>query len=205
MLPSTFIIRKSDIPLHTNIFRLETAQALKKLIDIRMIESVSFKKSFPDTIIISVKERKPVALLLFNNKLFYVDQDGKLFSGIRSKFIKRLKNRLDYPVITGIDDSFKAEDKTRFIKLSLSLLYTLGEKSILSKEFVSEIHVDKKRGLSLTTIRRALPIFFGFKNFEKKNTRLNYVLTDIEKKHLKVLEIDLDFNKKVVVKKGEGI
>jgi len=156
---------------------------------------------FSNTFLIYDIISKNPSFFVKKNKLFYVGPEGKLISGLNSKLIKRLKNKNDYPVITGLSENFSPEDRNRFIKLSLRLLELLSEKSLFKKSFISEINIDKKRGLSLITTRNSLPLIFGLDNFEKKVIYLNYVLSDLEKKKIEVSEINLDFNKKIVVKK----
>jgi hypothetical protein len=54
--------------------------------------------------------------------------------------------------------------------------------------------------LSVTTVKDGIPINFGFNDFERKATELNFILSDLSHRGVKAKEINLDFNKKVVVK-----
>jgi len=201
LLPTSIIIKKAALPSGKNLFKLSTDIALDRLLELRQIETVNLKKTFPDTVVITVKERKPVALLLFKNKLLYADSSGKLISAQGSRYSRRFKNKNDYPVITGITENFSHEERTRFTKLSLNLLKILEKKSVLKNAFISEINVNRNKGLSVITSRNSIPLIFGFDDFEKKAIYLNYVLSDLDRKKIKVSEINLNFDKKIVVKK----
>jgi cell division protein FtsQ len=193
------IIKKLQLP-SSNLFMLDTSLAMEKIKQIRFIEKAFFKKSFPNTLLISIVERIPSALLLFKNKLYYVDDTGTIISGYKSKYVKKLTNKFDYPIITGIDDNFGTEERSNYISLALSLINKLANSVYFKNNYISEVLVDKLQGLSVITTGNPIPIVFGFDSFEDKAFYLSYVLDDLEKNKKKFCEINLNFDKKVVVK-----
>jgi len=200
LLADATIAQKADLPIGKNLFKIDTDDPKERVLALRLIESVSLRKSFPSTIVISVQERIPVALLLFNQKLFYIDNEGKLLSVVNAKSLKRLENKLDYPTITGITEAFDHSEKAKYISLSIFLLNIFKENPFLKDILISEINVNKDRGLSVITAKNSTPVLFGFDDYERKAFYLNQTLDDLKAKGIKIAEINLDFNKKVVVK-----
>jgi cell division protein FtsQ len=201
LLPAPLIIKKANLPAEKNLFSIDTKKAKESLLKFRVLEKVSFKKHFPNTMLITVKERVPIATFLFKKKLYYIDEKGKILSKVNSKLVKKISNKLDYPVITGINHNLPVNERKKMIALALKLLALFSYSPLLENVYISEVHVDSEKGLSILTSKNSLPIFFGFDAFARKIKYLSFVLRDLEKKQLQVSKINLDFQKIVVVKR----
>ena len=59
--------------------------------DFPQIEKVKFKKDFPDTLDISVEERKPVAIFYQNDNYFLIDKNGIVFEKVSESTSTNLK------------------------------------------------------------------------------------------------------------------
>ena len=70
----------------------EVENALKKN---DFIESFNIKKKYPNTLIIKIFERKPIAILIDNKKKFYISEEIKLMN------FKILENYDDLPYVFG--------------------------------------------------------------------------------------------------------
>ncbi|NIQ94698.1 MAG: cell division protein FtsQ, partial [Desulfuromonadales bacterium] len=76
------------------------------------------------------------------------------------------EDRLDYPVITGIDRSFlldKPEQGKELLENAMKIIDQLAERTIFSLDKVSEIHVDRKSSIALMTYRAGVPVQLGFR------------------------------------------
>lgn len=65
-----------------NLFRLDIHDVQSDLRPVPWIKSVAVEKKLPNTLVIHVTERKPVALALIGTTLRYVDGDGVVFADL---------------------------------------------------------------------------------------------------------------------------
>jgi cell division protein FtsQ len=69
---------------------------------------------------------------------------------------------------------------------------------------VSEVHLNRKKELTLYTLQGGVPIHFGSGDYADKLNRLEKVLPDLRSKLKSVEFLTLNYPKKVVVKMKEG-
>ncbi len=149
-------------------------------------------------IVIRLVERDPVALINLG-ELYYVDRRGVLFKPAL------MGGAYDFPVITGLKKEqfsqvpdkvpedlalvFKLMDELKFVKPPLYL----GN--------ISEIHLDRERGLSVIPSRAGWRVDLGFKDFQEKLTRFYKVWSDLSHKGqlARVGRINLNYPHRVVV------
>jgi cell division protein FtsQ len=95
-------IRKlSGIPYGENLFWADFTRAQKNLEKISAIEKFNFYRIPPASVLIKIKERKPIAVVVLENKSAVVDREGYLLN--RSpKISLNIPNLEELPVISGI-------------------------------------------------------------------------------------------------------
>lgn len=86
----------ADIPESMNIFSLNTANIKMRLMHDLRIAETDVSRRFPGTIVISIKERKPMAYVASNYGFIEVDKQGVVLA-----VFKNLK-QVNVPMITGI-------------------------------------------------------------------------------------------------------
>ena len=80
---SKIIIKKNLAFLYdSNLFFLNTSNIEKKLKKIALIESYQVKKIYPNKLRIKIFEKKPIAVLQYNKKKFYISENYNLFDYI---------------------------------------------------------------------------------------------------------------------------
>ncbi len=149
--------------------------------------------SFPDRLVILVRERKAVALLQGEEGLYLLDGEGTPFKKLEPD------EESDLPILTGCVREGKTDEA--LVKKSLALLnYLAGCKDIPAIGTVSEIHGNETFGLSLFT-DTGLCLQLGFDGYENKLKRLTPVMADLDRKNLKAgfLLIDLSDPAKINV------
>ncbi len=147
-------------------------------------------------LIIEVQERKPRALILFD-ELYLVDQHGEVFKKADSR------ERMDVPVLTGLSQKEVAKKDPPSMALILKALDLLGrmrERRVFNAGQVSEIHLSKQHGLTVFTIDGAIPIRLGTESFAEKLDRLEKILPDLRAKAQNIEYVDLNYPTKAVVK-----
>jgi len=130
------------------------------------VKSAKAWRQLPDTVVVKVEEYQPVALLQ-RDGLYYVDRSGAVFLEART-------DDLDYPVITGIDDTLARAhpDLPKLVlRDALWLLDTLDTRGLVPRSGVSEVAFQRTRGFTVHLQSRA-ELRFGLAGLERQIDRL---------------------------------
>ena len=104
MLSADEVRALAAIPLSENLFFAKFSRAEENLSKIHAIEEVRFYRIPPGTVLINIKERKPIAALLFQDKSAIIDGEGYILNR-NSNMTLNIPNQADLPVITGIGEN----------------------------------------------------------------------------------------------------
>ena len=175
------IVSLSSVDIHSNLLAMNVAQVKAKLENHPWVAQAAITREWPNRLIITIKEKKPVAILNQNDGLLYLDRTGSVIARAESQ------QELDFPVITGLAGLSvnKRRDglPRRPLQDVFSLLKLAGKgNSILPSQNISEIHINDEGGIILYLLDRPFPIHFG--NEGKISTRyyrLVKVLRDLYK------------------------
>ena len=190
------ILALSDIQPGTSIFDLDLALIGSKNEENLWISRVQVERVLPRSVVIRVEERKPLAIVSLGY-LYYMDAEGTLFKVLESE------DRLDYPVITGIDRSFlleKPEESRKLLREAVGLIRILQARSRFGLEDVSELHLDPASGIDLFTYVGGVPVHMGHANYELKLDRLEEIYKELEPRLPGLKYIDLNVLDRVIVK-----
>ncbi|MFA6419161.1 MAG: FtsQ-type POTRA domain-containing protein [Candidatus Margulisiibacteriota bacterium] len=91
----------SGLPLGRNLFFTSFRPAHKKLDRVGVIKKHRIRRLPPATILIVVEERRPIAVLVINNRFTIVDRDGYILNNVPALNLQ-LDNITDLPVISGL-------------------------------------------------------------------------------------------------------
>lgn len=164
------------------------------------VKDVSLTRKVPDTIIVEIIERKPLAILDFKNK-FYVDEEAIPFKRVQPG------EDLKLPVITGITrmQFLKEPEATKkYIKIAFGLLNILKKRSDQFRpENIAELNLDEARGVTVFT-RDQVEVKVGFGKFEEKFNRLGRVLAllKIRGQEKGLVYINLECGPKVIIRRA---
>ena len=191
----------SKVDIHSNLLAINTVQVKSLLESHPWIAEAEVTRDWPNRLMISVKEKKPVALLSRNSGLFYLDNKGRIIAAASSS------QELDFPVVTGLESyTFNSTPSTQapeILQDALDLLkLAAGSNSILSEQNISEIHITENGELLLYLLERAFPIYMGKdRKISTRYYRLVKVLRDLYKtrEFSKVSYIRLDYQKDTIL------
>lgn len=179
------IIRSvADISTGVNIFKLDLAATAANLKTIPMVKEVQVTRSLPSTVVITVRERTPLALLPTGEGFIEVDEEGvylqKASAGVPG-----------LPVITGIQGDIPAPGQViRAERLGDALAVIRG----LPGEVVanlSEVHVAGDGQVRIYTIE-GIQCRFGLPTeIQEKGAVFSQILLELRKQGAKVKYIDL--------------
>ena len=96
-----YIKKKLSFLYDTNLFFLKTPNVEKQLIKISFIESFKIKKIYPNTIKITIFEKKPIVVLQNKQSKYYYTDKGDVINYINLKEFENL------PIVFGDKENFK--------------------------------------------------------------------------------------------------
>ncbi len=190
------IIAESNIKGGDNIFRLDLEAIGHKIEENPWVAKAEVGRVFPREITIRITEREARAIINIGY-LYYVDGNAEIFKVLSAD------DRLDYPVITGIDRNYlidNPENSKKLLKNAMAVIDRLAERTVFNVEKVSEVHVDRDNSIALTTFRSGVPVQLGFKGYAAKLDRLEQVYPELEPKLQGLKGIDLNVADRVIVK-----
>ena len=153
------------------------------------IGEVLVRVVFPDRLVISVKERKTIAVVK-TDRLFYLDQQGAILKEVGKG------ESLDYPIITGMEGGSLQADQiaaaVEFLRESVRFPYPAWQD-------ISEVHVSEVQGITFFTMNEGMEIRIGKGQYRGKLWRLNKVRELTPPQWKTARYIDLSFPGQVVL------
>ncbi|MDO3378833.1 cell division protein FtsQ/DivIB [Geoalkalibacter halelectricus] len=190
------VVDLSDILVGSSIFELNLDMIGRRIEENPWVKTARVNRIFPREIAISLEEREPRAIINLGY-LYYLDGGGEVF--------KLLSNgdRLDYPVITGIErsDILEQPEKTRArLHLALALLDELEQRRRFNLDSISELHLHPDEGIAVFTYIGGVAVHFGEGDFARKLDRLEHIYKELEPRLTALEYIDLKVPDRVIVK-----
>jgi cell division protein FtsQ len=196
----TELLNLAGIDFKASLMNLDLKEVGERLARHPWVEKTKVRRDWSRmAVIIEVQERVPSALILLED-LYVVDRLGEVFKKAGPK------DRLDLPVLTGLQPrEVRERDKeaTALILQALELLGLMGDGRGLSSQEISEVHLSRKKGLTLFTLGEGVPIHMGSGKLQEKIRCLEKVWPDVQRKYKNVEYLDLNYPRNVVVKMKE--
>ncbi|MCM8760660.1 MAG: cell division protein FtsQ/DivIB [Candidatus Omnitrophica bacterium] len=148
------------------------------------IKDVVVRISLPDKLVISMKLRKPVALVK-NAKYYPVDEEGVVIPGVsRADALK------DLPIIEGVN--LRQGAKNVNLRLALRLLKEIDESRFMAAYGVSLIIANEPSNMSFY-LKNGLEVKIGGESFRQRLDKLGRTLRDPRLLIDKIKYIDVRF------------
>jgi cell division septal protein FtsQ len=192
------IVALSGVSTGDNLLTLRLKTIGQQVSSNPWVASVRVQRFFPGTVVLSITERDPVAVVNMG-LLYYLDSNGEPFKPLG------FDDNLDFPVLTGIaEDDLNSDplNTRKALKSACELLTALKQHGSFILADVSEIHYDKGHGFTLFTNSESLPIKIGTDDFECKLQRFSNIYQNLMTQLPELQYIDLDYNDRIVVKKS---
>lgn len=185
------LIRLAGIRKGLSIFTADIVGGSKMLETDPWIHRAVIKRKFPDTIEISVKEHRPIAMIRMN-QAYLIDENGILFK-------KAAKNEHSYPCLTGFTEKTisRTGEAVQLLDTALALIHTLKTNNLLSSDL--EINMDRTFGITLANVNGQTKASLGFGNFDEKIVLLKKIKRDLSGRGLTAKEIHLKSTEKAYI------
>jgi len=189
------VIKTAALPQGESMFKLDLNGALEKVKAMDWVERAFIERRLPRSIVISVKERKPVALL-DNGELYGVDAEGRILPPSPALL------REDLPLISGVSGVAEAVGTTQAaetLKPALDLIAFLGKKDQVLAQDVSEVNLAEAGSVKVTFID-GIQASFDPPIEETDLERMAMVLSDLNQKGKRAATMDFRYRGMVLVK-----
>ena len=189
------VIKAAALPQGESMFKLDLNGALEKVKAMDWVERAFIERRLPRSIVISVKERKPVALL-DNGDLYGVDAEGRVLPGSPALL------REDLPLISGVSGVAEAVGTTKTaetLKPALDLIAFLQKKDSVLGQDVSEVNLAQVGSVKVTFID-GIQATFDPPIEETDLKRMALVLSDLNQKGKRAAAMDFRYRGMVLVK-----
>ena len=192
-LPADEVRAAAGIAPGMSIWEVDAAAAEARLAGHRWIRAARVRRELPHRVVIEVREERPLAIVALEDGKgeYYVSPHGHLFAPVEASDAR------DFPYLTGLARA-DLKDGERFgpraLHRALALLRQSGSLA------VSEVHVDRVRGLTLLPVRPSVPIELGWSGFAAKLARLPRVLTLWAGREGAIVAVNLRFDDEVIVR-----
>ena len=190
------VVALSEIKYGKNLFTLDLDLVQKNIMRFNWIKEVQIRREFPATVQISIVERKPQALLLAD-KLYLVDESGKVFANVMANDPK------DFPVITGftVDEmrEYPALARER-LNQAISFLHFLSVQDFYKENPVAEIHAEGSLGYTVYTVKQGLEIYYGMGDYKEKQAKLEKFKLSKFFEDKRYQRLDLDTKGRVIAR-----
>ncbi|MHB9029158.1 MAG: cell division protein FtsQ/DivIB [Candidatus Latescibacterota bacterium] len=190
------IIESAGIRPGENIFRANLTGAAELLREKFTAEDFTVFRKLPDTIVIRVRERKPVALINVG-KLVGVDAKGVSLPHIGADMVESL------PIITGVQSLAALSDPAVKKRLSagLQLLDAISRQAPGIQKRISEINVSNASTMGISLIDTGLEVIIGENGWAEKLPNLEKVITQVTGRMDSVRAVDMRFGEKIFLRK----
>ncbi len=194
------IISLAGITHETNLLAIDLKGVCRQLEQSPWIERAQVKRNFPDQLSISIRERKPVALINMDG-IYLIDENGIIFKKADGEEMLG-EDRQVLPILTGIDreEALGHRQGTAPLISQALAFMRIAEREGIPRSSISEIHLHPILGLTVYTTPGAVQIEMGFKPFETKCRRLCAIVDDLKNRNLVPKTIDLTYRHKAFIK-----
>jgi cell division protein FtsQ len=193
------IVKAAALPLGESMFKLDLNGALEKVKGLDWVDRVFIERRLPRSIVISVRERKPAALL-DRGELYGVDNEGRVLPSAPALL------REDLPLISGLSASTEALGTTKTaeaLKPALEAIAFLQKKDPVLAQDISEINLSEAGSVKVTFID-GIQATFAPPIGEEDLRRMALVLSDLNGKGKRAAAMDFRYRDMVLVKTREG-
>ncbi len=182
------LITAAGLAVGQNAFEVPPEDAQARLERHPWIASAHVSRRLPGTYSITVRTRRPVALLALE-ALYLVGEDGTLFKQVA------LDDPADLPVVTGVDRARFARDRAYRTSLLLdvvALMHDYRGAGLWRREPIGEIHFDADDSVGVYVGDDATHVRLGQAPFRGKLRKLRRILDRLREQESRAHYVYLD-------------
>ncbi|PYV90182.1 MAG: hypothetical protein DMG05_11265 [Acidobacteria bacterium] len=183
--------------LNRNLLALDIHQLRRSIELLPWVKETIAQRILPDKLVISVKERVPIAFARVERGTLLVDEDGILLENKPETL-----STFDFPVVSGLEASFDADalarNKKRIV-LYRDLMQSLDENGAGLSKDISEIYLRDMGNVSVIVSEDTVLVHLGAENFQEKFRRYLAMSKELKQKYPLLDSVDLRYSNQVVI------
>jgi cell division protein FtsQ len=193
------LLQKGGLENGVNLLALNLMEVKKNMESTPWVKSVYLHRELPNKLQVVVTEQQPIFLVLVQQELYYLNEEGIVFKK------SEMKEGASIPLLTGLEKKdwtptgqLKPSIHQELISLQRALSQG-GDPFYPNK--LSEVHYDPDCGFSLFTKERGIRITIGKEEIPERIKRLERVWAELEKRPNQFLlkGISLQFGQRIIV------
>jgi cell division septal protein FtsQ len=159
------------------------------------VESAQVRRVFPNTLVVEIKERTPLAVVGNTRGQFkYVDKENNIIDSASPEKIGK------YPILLG--EKLSRDQSLR--EVALGILKNLPPDGILSLHDLSDIQFDDEHGFQIRLAKSGMVVDIGKEDIPLHMDRARRVVQYLDQHNINASRVDSDYVKKVLVKVRKG-
>ena len=183
--PQIKVLRVFILDFDHSIFSISLAERRRRLLAIDWVEDASVSRIWPDRLLVRIRERKPVAFVLFRSSVLLIDAHGVLLD-------PPAQAHFAFPVLNGVRDDETEDRRRERVRALLRLEEDMG---YMAKD-VSEVNAADPDDLRIVAQveNRAVELMMGDGNFAQRYRNFLEHYPEIGKRspNLKLFDLRLD-------------
>jgi cell division protein FtsQ len=171
--------KQAGVELGQNVFALDTALAEKKLLENPWISEARVTRDLPRALRVEIKEREPVALAVFSERLYLVTAEGDPFKELAPG------DPADYPIITGVSVEGLSRDRPREldrVRVGLDVLEQYARIPLSKTQPAQEVHLADSGDVVLTAGKEGITFELGRDAYRRKLLMGEQVVSEMRRK-----------------------
>src|SRR5271157_3412322 len=174
-----------------SIFSVPLAERRRRLLAIDWVEDVSVSRIWPDRLLVRIRERKPVAFVLFRSGVLLIDANGVLLD-------PPALAHFAFPVLSGVREDETEDQRRERVRLLLRLQQDMG---YMAKD-VSEVNTADPDNIRIVAQveNRAVELMMGDGNFAQRYQNFLAHYPEIGKRSPNVKSFDLRLDGQVTAR-----
>lgn len=188
-----------------SVVRIPLDERRAELEALPWIESASVERILPNRIRVELTERTPIAFIRSAGELSLIDAHGVILD-------RRGGGQFQFPIVTGLPDSVPLEEREKRMQTFQEFLRDIELVRGGSGDHVSEVDLSNPKdlrvvmsGLASANDTQAVTIHFGDGDFTNKYRMLVDNFAQWQANAGKVLSIDLQYSRQVVVNSDNSV
>jgi len=174
-----------------SIFALPLDQRRRQLLDVDWVQDASVSRLWPDSVVVRIRERKPVAFVFFPSGVQLIDSEGVLLE-------PPAQAQFSFPVLSGIRPQDTLEERRQRVRVFLRVQQDMG---YLAKD-ISEVNASDPDDIRIVAQvdDRALELMLGDSDFGRRYQNFLNHYPEIRKRSPEGKKFDLRLEDRITAK-----
>jgi cell division protein FtsQ len=189
--PQTKVHRVFLLDFDHSVFSVPLAERRRRLLAIDWVEEASVSRIWPDRLLVGIRERTPVAFVIFRSGVLLIDAQGVLLE-------PPAQAHFAFPVLSGVRENETEEQRREHVRALLRIEADMG---YMAKD-VSEVNTADAGNIRIVAQveNRAVELMMGDGNFAQRYQNFLAHYAEIGKRSPKVKSFDLRLDGQITAK-----